>query len=637
MWDRIRLGRFQPLWHGEGTNPRPGRRSARQPLVEVLEGRQLLATGASLAAISNQTVPTLQGLPITLDGSGTTDPQTFTVTSSNPDIAATIAQGQYWTLDFTYSDPSDPSSDFSGPVTFQLFNNLTPTTATNIETFTNANYYNDTGKFITRILNGFGTPAASSYIIQGGAPNPDGSGSSGLAGTPFSNENLQQLAFTGTDQLAMANAGATSPTNDTQFFITTGTANSVLGYNYTIFGQLVPNPTSATSAQTILSDLTGVPVTTNASGEDSLPVNEPTYTASLTLTNPSGVLILDATQAAQGETSTITVTATDSLTGATTSQSFTATVGAYTGPTTSNLIQTINFKPLANPTTAATSADTATAVTLNGAGTFPVSGVAQDLSYSLVSQPAHGTVTNFNASTGTLTYTPDPGYTGSDTFQYDVTSSGPNTSALAVTSEPGTVTVTVGASAPVDTGAVRVVGNTLIVTPVPKVGHHTNYIDVIQVPSTATSSTPAIQVYVNNQLDINQPAIATSTTNGIFNIIVYGGKGSDVITIDPTVTIPAVLDGGHGGRNRLKSGSTETLLHGWFGHTTLVGGSGPNQMIGRAGQVKFKPSKSTDLIFAGSPQKRTPLLNATPPQGTFYIYKKGKLAAVPLSRLYPRK
>ncbi len=483
MWDRIRLGRFQPRWHGNGAQPGTGRRSARQPLMEVLEGRQLLA--ASLAPISNLTVPTLQGYTLPLDGTGTTDAQTFTVTSSNPAIGASIASGDFWTLDFTYTDTADSTKNFTGPVTFQLFSNLTTNTVSNIENFTTDNYYNNTGKYITRVINGF--PNSTSYVIQGGAPNANGTGSSGQSGTPFANENFQQLAFTGTDQLAMANAGVTTAgTNDTQFFITTGSPNSELGYNYTIFGQLVPNPTGETSAQTTLGNLTAIQVTTNSSGEDSLPVYAPTYSASLSMANPSGVLILDTTQATQGETSTITVTAHDSD-GTTATQSFLVTVGAYTGPTSSSLIQTINFKPIANATPVTTSLDTATTVTLNGQGTFPVTGVNQDLSYALLSQPAHGTVSNFNAATGSLTYTPNPGYSGSDTFQYDVTSAGPNTTAKAVTSNAGTVTVTVGPAQPVDTGAVRVVGNTLIVTPVPRTDHGTNSIDVIQVPSTATS------------------------------------------------------------------------------------------------------------------------------------------------------
>ena len=47
------------------------------------------------------------------------------------------------------------------------------------------------------------------------------------------------------------------------------------------------------------------------------------------------------------------------------------------------------------------------------------------------------------------------------------------------------------------------------------------------------------------------------------------------------------------------------------------------QLIGRTGQVKFKPSSSTDLIFTGKPTRRTQLLNPSPPEGTFYVYKRG--------------
>ena len=65
----------------------------------------------------------------------------------------------------------------------------------------------------------------------------------------------------------------------------------------------------------------------------------------------------------------------------------------------------------------------------------------------------------------------------------------------------------------------------------------------------------------------------------------------------------------------------------------MIGGTGPNQLIGRAGQVKFKPSTATDLIFAGTPGRATGLRTAkTPPSGTFYVYKKGRLIPVPLSR-----
>ena len=55
----------------------------------------------------------------------------------------------------------------------------------------------------------------------------------------------------------------------------------------------------------------------------------------------------------------------------------------------------------------------------------------------------------------------------------------------------------------------------------------------------------------------------------------------------------------------LTGGGGSTREHGWFGHTTLIGGTGPNQLVGLAGHVKFKPTKSSTLIFAGEPRRRT--------------------------------
>ena len=326
MWDRIWGSRSQVRQQTETTSCRAGRRSSRQPLLEVLEDRQLMA---SLQSISNVTVPSLQGYtqPL-LAASGFTDPQTFTVTSSNPAIAASIAQGQFWTINV-----SDPTDGVSGPLTFQLFNSVTPTTATNIETFTNApdSFYN--GTFINRVASDF--PGATDYVVQGGSQNRNGTNTTNPSGVPFANENFQQLAFTGADQLAMANGGATTPTNGTQFFITTGQPNAELGYNYTIFGQMV-------TGQATLGALTQIPVqsqTPNGNGttEISYPVNPVNITtATLSSTNPNGVLILDTTQATQGETSTITVTATDSTDHTTMSQSFVVTVGSYAGPSGSS-------------------------------------------------------------------------------------------------------------------------------------------------------------------------------------------------------------------------------------------------------------------------------------------------------------
>ena len=244
---------------------------------------------ASLQPIADLTVPALQGYTLPLDGSGTTDAQTFTVTSSNPDIVATVPQPEFWTLGVSYTDPVTSINSFTGSLTFELFPTLTPNTVAMITEFTNDGYYVNYGKYFPRVVSNFGNSLAT--IVQGGANNVYGTGSSGQPNTPFANENVQQLALDGSDQLAMANAGGTD-TNATQFFINTGTVDAILGYNYTVFGQLV-------AGQSTLNDITQIPVQTNSqTNEDSQPVNPLTITsASMSATNPNGVVLLDTTQA----------------------------------------------------------------------------------------------------------------------------------------------------------------------------------------------------------------------------------------------------------------------------------------------------------------------------------------------------
>jgi hypothetical protein len=327
-----------------------------------------------------------------------------------------------------------------------------------------------------------------------------------------------------------------------------------------------------------------------------------------------------------GETSTITVTATDPTNGSTISQQFTVTVIAYAGPTD----PAINFRPFASPVTTTAASGTSTTITLNGVSGYPDTTKPSTLSYALVSQPSHGTISQFNPSTGTFLYTPNKGFVGTDSLQYIVNATGPQTTPAVTTSNPSTVTITVTPAPPVSTGAVRVVGTVLLVTPLPEVGHGRNKIEVLQVPNSSSASGFVLEVMVNGQVDITQPSTAS-----VDSIVVFGAKASDTITIDPSVTVPATIDGGHGGRNVLKGGGTFTVEHGWFGHNVLIGRTGFNELIGRAGQVRFKPSSSTIYIFAGVPNHRTPMLNPTPPGGTFYKFVKGRLVPVPESALFP--
>src|SRR5579883_930860 len=465
MWDRMGRSRFRSGRAGQGATARARHRWARRPQPEILEDRRLLT--AALAAIPNVTVPAQEGYTLPLDGSGTTDAQNFTVTltSGSPAITASIAQGPFWTINTQYTDPTNMNNSFTGALTFQLFQNLTPQTVGMIQTFTNDGYYN--GKNFTRIANQF--PGATDYILQGGAPNADGSGSSGLSGTPFANEIVQQLAFSGQDQLAMANAGPDPSlpnyardvnTNDTQFFITTTGSPHFLDYGYTIFGQLV-------SGVSTLAKMTQVPVQySSVYRADVAPANPLVMSsATMSATNPNGVVLIDTTQAKPGESATFLVTATDPRGGLPVSQSFTVTVGPYSESNDpSPTDPAIDFKPYnGGPTTATTPYNTATTVTLPaGTSGYPDSTAPTSLSYALASQPSHGTISNFNPTAGTFTYTPKPGFVGTDTFQYEVQETGPTPPigadpttgqelfgpSTTTVSNPATVTVTVTPATP---------------------------------------------------------------------------------------------------------------------------------------------------------------------------------------------
>jgi cyclophilin family peptidyl-prolyl cis-trans isomerase len=606
MWDRFWNGSVPANGESSGFRLRPIRPRSRQcPLVEVLEGRQMLT--ASLAPISDlSAVPAKMGFQLPLDGSGSTSAsQTFTATSDNPNIQVSVAQGQFWTITVSHQASSTPGdvSFTNAPMTLQLFSTQTPNTVARITNFTNDGYYVNTGKFFPRILNGF--------VAQGGSNSATSTASSsGVA--PIATEIVQQLNFSGTDQLAMANTGAPVST-DAQFFITFGPQTS-LDYNYSLFGQLV-------SGKSTMTDLSMVTVKSNGATppEVSVPDSPVTITgATLSNENPNGVLLINTNSATQaGQTANITVTAKDPTDGSTVSRTFKVTTVAYNGPADPS----INFVPTANPVSVSIQpGQTQVPVQLSATSNYPDSTKLGTLTYSIVTQPSHGTITQFNPATGSLVYVPNSGTSGPDSFQFNATSTGSATGAPAsAPSLPATVTVNVNLH------VARLLNDVLIVTPPPRTDHGTDNIVVSQQADSTVAGGQKIVVSINGIPDATQPPASSLT-----QIVVFATKVNSNIQVDPNVTVPTTLDGGHGGKNVVKGGGGPTREHGWFGHTLLIGGTGPNQLIGRKGVVRFKPSSTTTEIFAGVPRPRS-LHNryrAVPPGGTFYRFIHGRLVPI---------
>lgn len=628
MLDRVWGGAFRRTRTGRPPETRRPGRAGRRPQVEGLEARQLLA--ASLEQIPAISVPSQEGYQVLLDGTKSGSPtQTYSVISDNPDVKVSIAQGPFLTYDLSHTAAAGHPEDVSfshARVTFQLFQDLTPMTTAKFESFVNSGYY--TNKTIHRIntkFSGAGGPA--DIVFQGGSPNGDGTGSSGLPGTPYSLELTQQLAFTQAGSLAVANSGGNN-TNDVQFFWTTGPQTG-LNYLYTIFGQQV----GGFDTNTVLSQ---VATTTNPglNNEKSTPLSPVVInSASFSSTNPNGVIHIDATGASPGETAMVTVRAFDPTTNTSTMQTIPVTITANTTPPP----PTFTFTPLASPVTATTSGTPPTPVTIQLKVTNNNTKASPPLatSYAIVGQPAHGTLSNFNATTGTVTYTPNAGFLGTDVFTYKGVLNGGTVSNLAGNVAP--VIVTVPPQVPVNTGAVRVVGTVLVVTPAPQPPWGPGNEILVAEPQNAQSpANRKLTVSINGTTDVLQP-LATS----IERIVLYGSKTGDHVTVDPAVdpTINVTLDGGHGhGKNVLRAGGGPTREHGWFGQNDLYGGTGPNQLVGRAGHVRFFATKTTNEIFAGVPHpgyhdyhqyKLHTRVTLTPPGGTFYKFVNGKLVPVP--------
>ena len=134
-----------------------------------------------------------------------------------------------------------------------------------------------------------------------------------------------------------------------------------------------------------------------------------------------------------------------------------------------------------------------------------------ELMYSILSFPSHGLISNFDVSTGTLTYIPSLNYNGSDSFTFEVED------ALGMESDTAVVSITV---IPVYDGPTAVTGGDQQVD----VEDVLSETDVDDTPPVATNQPPVAEnleltLGVGSSLPIMLPVVDPDTETNLTFII----------------------------------------------------------------------------------------------------------------------
>ena len=367
--------------------------------------------------------------------------------SANSQTVAVPHNSSGTSITLTGSDPDSPALPLVYSVGTPSHGSLSGT-APNLTYTPNANYHG-ADSFQFTVTNSFSLPTtpvitdlfytstAATVTLNVGVGTPTANPQS----DNVSFNTAKSITLTATDldtpALTLTYAIATSPTHGAL----SGTAPNVTytpttGYHGAdSFTFTASNGTNTSAAATVsLTVAAGVPtanpqtvtVTFNTAKSITLTGSDPDVPA-LSLTYAIGTSPTHGTLS--GTAPNVTYTPNTGYNGA---DSFTFTVnnGINTSPAATVTLNVGTGVPTANSQSVSTNQDTAKSITLTGSDpdTPPLS-----LTYAVATSPTHGTL---SGSAPNLTYTPNAGYYGSDSFTFTV-NNGINTSA------PATVSITV--------------------------------------------------------------------------------------------------------------------------------------------------------------------------------------------------
>ena len=244
-----------------------------------------------MATIGTQTLLAGSPLMIPLDGfdpNGDNLTYTVTVNQTSPVLTATL-RPRVGALKITVAG--------YGEILIDTFDDLVPRVTERIKELADSGFYD--GLTFHRVLNNF--------VIQGGDPNGNGTGGSGVT---FNDQFNVDLQHNRTGLISMAKSS--DDTNDSQFFITEGPLRS-LDFNHSIFGIVVEGESVRDAISNLGKDLltnqVPSPAGTDASDKPLIPVIM--QTVDVVADNENGVLMLKAAEGTSG-TATVTVRVTDS-------------------------------------------------------------------------------------------------------------------------------------------------------------------------------------------------------------------------------------------------------------------------------------------------------------------------------------
>jgi Ca2+-binding RTX toxin-like protein len=227
-------------------------------------------------------------------------------------------------------------------------------------------------------------------------------------------------------------------------------------------------------------------------------------------------------------------------------------------------VHEVNVAPIANSQSVATEEDTPVSILLSGSDAdIP----ANTLTFAVVTGPTFGTL---SGTTPNLTYTPDPGFSGSDSFTFHINDGAAN-------SASATVSLTITPSLTCQGLPVTIMG-----TNGPDVIKGTNGDDVIL----GLDGDDVINS--GNGDDVICGGNGDDTLKGgNGNDILIGGFGEDILE-------------GNNGEDSLDGGHDRDILEGGNGDDTLIGGQGDDKLYGNNGTDILDGGDGDDLLEGGN-------------------------------------